>query len=72
MFQIIGVFAQFIALRRQTSAGQTVEVGLFDSGFGAVVYRALVTSVIKPVGERRHCLGLSTPSSGYGELVDTL
>jgi hypothetical protein len=34
-------------IAQQTSAGQAVEVGLFDSGSGTV-YRALVKGVIKP------------------------
>src|SRR5262249_53378828 len=34
-------------LAQQTNAGQTIEVGLFDSGSGAV-YRASVTGVKKP------------------------
>jgi hypothetical protein len=38
-------------LERHTGSGQTVEVGLFDSGSG-LVYRALVTNVIKPAGSR--------------------
>ena len=36
------------AIELQTSQGQSVEVGLFDSGSGEV-YRAFVTGIIKPV-----------------------